>query len=165
MTWNIDIFECKMVLITKLKENQSFEQYLHSSLFAIKASFVGTGGPLLTQKSLTRYPLPRFFGLCKYKWGIFTLVGDSTVPLTRVLHYAFFFQIRKSMQVGDPLYCDFHCYREISENSRDIWLMQNFLSILQMFFKILLSFNFCANYFNTAIFWLIICLLQSFLIL
>ena len=55
MPLNIDIFECKMVLITKLKENQSFEQYLHSSLFAIKASFVGTGGPLLTQKSLTRF--------------------------------------------------------------------------------------------------------------
>ena len=28
MTLNIDIFECKMVLITKLEENQSFSKYL-----------------------------------------------------------------------------------------------------------------------------------------
>ena len=35
-----------------------------------------TGGPPLTQKSLTRFPLPRFFAYVRASGGIFELVGD-----------------------------------------------------------------------------------------
>ena len=43
---------------------------------------VGTGGPPLTRKSLTRFPLTRFLAYVRVS-GELALVGDhSTVPLT-----------------------------------------------------------------------------------
>ena len=43
-----------------------------------------TEGPPLTRKSLTRFPLPRFFAYVRVSGGISVSRGPPTVPLTRI---------------------------------------------------------------------------------
>ena len=43
-----------------------------------------TGGPPLTRKSLTRFPLTRFLAYVRVSWGISVSRGHSTVPLKRI---------------------------------------------------------------------------------
>ena len=59
-----------------------------------------TGGPPLTRKSLTLFPLPRFLAYVRVS-GELALVGDhSTVPLTRVSCNTVFSKSQKTRKAG-----------------------------------------------------------------
>ena len=60
-----------------------------------------TGGPPLTRKLLTRFPLTRFLAYVRVSGGILVLVGDhSTVPLTRVSCNTVFSKSQKTRKAG-----------------------------------------------------------------
>ena len=59
-----------------------------------------TGGPPLTQKSLTQFPLPRFLAYVRASGGFLCFRGFTTVPLTRISCNTVFSKSQNAHKVG-----------------------------------------------------------------
>ena len=96
-----------------------------ASISRMPFTFGVTGGPPLTQKSLTHsVPYFRNFGLCTCKWEIFVSVGDllQAVPQTQTLRNVFFLKSQNLCNAGILCKNLFFCLLVWMNTFREGWM-------------------------------------------
>ena len=96
--WNLE--QKRIVHKHSLLFWSQFQPELRGFLMLMYRHFLITGGPPLTRKSLTRFPLTRFLAYLRVSGGI-SISGDhSTVPLTQISCNTVFSKSQNARKVG-----------------------------------------------------------------